>query len=445
MPRDVVALVSVEDFVGAVRVYGDRVHDLLRRSGVGPEEAVELCEAYALGLLDAVVNAPATVVDLAGWWFGRALEFTASAGAALHDSAGESVSLLAGTQGEAQTRAALATLPPTERAAVLLRDAYDLPVQAVGVALRGDSDAAAAAIASGRLHLVARYDDRQVPSLAGHSGRTTVDVVTLSRLAEGTLEAPRAAPLRRHATHCATCEDVLETLAKARRLATGLPIIAMTDADREAVLAAVESRAAAVLPSHDLVLRAVDEDHDPTPAISPLLIVTAIAAALALGILLAYVTRPETLPASTLQSTPAPVSTDLPSFDVSTPPVVPTAGTTASSTPHRTASTAVTATTPTSESTTPASRRTQPVTGPAAIVLSPSSGRPGTIIDVDGSGWVPDTTVTVTYANGDTEPATVNRRGNFATSVQASGLPGRHTVRASGSGRSATATFRVTL
>ena len=71
MPREVVALVSADDTVAAVRVHADRVHDLLLRSGCGPQEAVEVCESYAFALIDALVNAPETVGDMAGWWFSR--------------------------------------------------------------------------------------------------------------------------------------------------------------------------------------------------------------------------------------------------------------------------------------------------------------------------------------------------------------------------------------
>ena len=44
MPREVVALVSADDVVAAIRVHADRVHDLLRRSGCGVDESVEVCE-----------------------------------------------------------------------------------------------------------------------------------------------------------------------------------------------------------------------------------------------------------------------------------------------------------------------------------------------------------------------------------------------------------------
>jgi DNA-directed RNA polymerase specialized sigma24 family protein len=290
VPRDVVALVSADDFVSAVRIYADRVNDLLRRSGTSAVEAIEVTETQAFALLEAVVKAPETVIDLAGWWFARAIEH------ASHDAGNgnvavveEPISVLAGTTGEEQVRAALARLPEGERAAVVLRDGYDLPPQAVGVALRRGVESAAELTAAGRLHLIAAYDSRPAPDLSGHSGRTTVDLVSLSKLAEGTLEAPRAAALRRHISNCPACDDVLEALSKGRRLAAGLPISAMDDDAREAMIARIAARATAVLPTHEAVLRAVDEDHDPPPAVSPVIAVIVLVLALALGIAIAVI------------------------------------------------------------------------------------------------------------------------------------------------------------
>jgi hypothetical protein len=292
VPRDVVALVSADDFVGAVRVYADRVNDLLRRSGSPPLEAIEVSETQAQALLDAVVSAPETVIDLAGWWFARAIEHASSVGTpASLAEVEDPVSVLAGTSGEADVRAALAGLPEGERAAVVLRDGYDLPPQAVGVALRRGVESAAELTAAGRLHLVAAYDARPAPDLSTHEGRVTVDLVSLSRLAEGTLEAPRAAPLRRHAANCEACESVIEVLAKGRRLAAGLPISAMDDDARESLIARVAARADALLPTHEAVLRAVDEDHDPGPAVSPVIAVVVLVLAITLGIAIAVISR----------------------------------------------------------------------------------------------------------------------------------------------------------
>src|SRR5207245_9641870 len=110
--------------------------------------------------------------DRAGCGFGRALELARRLGGPA-DAADvrpdeESTSVLAGTTGEAQVRAALASLPESERTAVLLRDAYDLPPQAVAVALRRDAETTDSLVAVGRLHLVTAYYDRTPPSLSGH-------------------------------------------------------------------------------------------------------------------------------------------------------------------------------------------------------------------------------------------------------------------------------------
>jgi DNA-directed RNA polymerase specialized sigma24 family protein len=292
VPRAVVALVSADDFVSAVRVYADRVNDLLRRGGVPAAEAVDVAEGEALALLHAVVDTPETVIDLAGWWFARAIDATDEVvyepGAGPID---EPISLLAGTQGEGQIRRALARMSTIERSAVVLRDCYDLPAQAVGVALDRSTEQAAELVASGRLELVAIYDSRTVPDLAGHSSRTTVDLVSLSRLADGTLEAPRAEPLRRHLATCAACEDVLEALTKGRRLAVGLPIIAMDDESREWLIARVADEAESVLPSPDEILRALDDDGSPGPALSPVLAVVVLVLAVALGIGIAALTH----------------------------------------------------------------------------------------------------------------------------------------------------------
>jgi DNA-directed RNA polymerase specialized sigma24 family protein len=315
VPRDVVALVSADDFVSAVRVFADRANDLLRRSGVAPLEAIELCEKHTLGLLEAVATEPETVIDLAGWWFARVIELVNGREPADSAAPEDAISMLAGTPREARVRAALSALPEPEREAVVLRDCYDLPPQAVGVALHTDTDSAAELTAIGRLQLVATYDDRPAPDLSGHSGRTTVDLIALSRLAEGSLEAPRAAPLRRHLGNCAACDDVLEALAKARRLAAGLPIIAMDDQARESLIDRVATRATSTLPSHEAVLRAVDEDHDPGPAISPVVAVVVLVLALALGIaiaVLSHSSHPSTRLPTVTTSTSAPPSASPP-------------------------------------------------------------------------------------------------------------------------------------
>jgi hypothetical protein len=437
VPREVVALVSADDAIAAVRVHGDRVHDLLRRSGCGAQESVEVTESYAFALLDALVNAPETVGDMAGWWFGRALEL----GRRVGDTAAEPTedvagSVLSGTVGEAQVRAALAALPESERAAVVLRDAYDLPPQAVAVALRRDEDSAAALVAVGRLNLVARYDARPAPSLGGHTGRAPADLTTLSRLADGTLPHPRAVPLRRHVGNCAACEDVLDALAKGRRLCAGLPVLAMPDEAREAMLERVAARAMTVLPSVDEVLLAVEQDDEVQPAISPVLVIAALVVALLLGVVVAAVTRSgsaaDQLGALTQSTAPTPT----PSFSTSPTP---------STSPSRSASAKPTVSRRTS--TRPTHSATPIVLNPA-IVISPSSGPRGTSITVTGSGWAAGDDIVVRYTgpvSASRASTTADKNGRFHLSISADGLvPGSYTVQASGSSGSASQTFRQT-
>ncbi|HVS69282.1 MAG TPA: hypothetical protein VHE56_12070 [Mycobacteriales bacterium] len=436
MSRDVVALVSADDFVSAIRVYADRVNDLLRRRGIPPLEAIDVLETHALALLDAVVNAPETVIDLAGWWFARAVETTSSARRKAAAGDDETTSMLAGTESEARVRAALTSLDDAQRDAVILRDGYDLPPQAVGVALRRGSDTAAGLTARGRLALVALYDERPVPTLEAHTGRTTVNVTSLSRLADDTLDAPHASPLRRHVANCAACEEMLETLARGRRLAAGLPIIAMDDDAREAMIERISEDAAATLPSHEAVLRAVDEDHDPGPPVSPVIAVIAVVLAIALGIGVGAVSR--------ANSSLGPVA---PSSGPTLAPVTPSFSVSASPKRHRSASpSASPSTTATTTSPTPIPTLSTSAPSRAELALSPTSGRSGTNILVTGSGWVPGSRVTVSYAGKPQTGARVSSEGTFSVYVVANSvLPGNRKVLASNGEQSASATFMQQL
>lgn len=439
MPREVVALVSADDAIAAIRVHADRVHDLLRRSGCGPEESVEVTESYAFALLDALVNAPETVGDMAGWWFGRALELGRRLGGVADDVPGEaSTSVLAGTSGEAQVRAALATLPDSERAAVLLRDGYDLPPQAVAVALRRDLDTAAALVAAGRLHLVARYDDRDPPDLSAHTGRTPADLATLSRLADGTLPPQGSVGLRRHLSACVACEDTVDVLAKGRRLAAGLPVIAFPDEAREAMLARVTERAGAVLPTADEVMLAVEEDDETRPAISPLVVVFAVVVALVLGVAVAAMTRSGN-GGGTLTGQSAPtVAPVTPSFSVA-----PTQSLSVSASPSTSNSPS------TSPSRTTSAQPTKSAgngTTHPGVRISPSSGPRGTTITVTGTGWAPGDSITIRYTgpvSSSTSSAVAGAHGGWEVTITADGLvPDDYSIRATGGSGSASASFR---
>ncbi|HVT20218.1 MAG TPA: hypothetical protein VHE57_02365 [Mycobacteriales bacterium] len=438
MPRDVVALVSVDDFISAIRVYADRVNDLLRRRGIPANEAIEVLETHALALLDAVVNAPETVVDLAGWWFARAVETTTAARRKTATGGDETTSMLAGTESEERVRAALANLDDAQRDAVVLRDAYDLPPQAVGVALRREAHTAAELTARGRLALVEIYDDRRAPSLAGHEGRTLVDVTSLSRLADDSLDSPRAAPLRRHVANCAACEEMVETLARGRRLAAGLPIIAMDDDAREAMIDRVTEHAVAALPSHDAVLRAVDEDHDPGPPVSPIVAGIAVVLAIALGVAVGAISRAgHSL--GPLASNPVPTLEPVtPSFSISPSPHK-TRTRSPSPSPSLTAE-------PTVSITPLSAPPTRSAAAHPVLALSPTSGRSGTDVVVRGSGWTPGTRVYVSYAGKPQNSARVRSDGTFSTDVVANAvLPGARKVTATDGDHTITATFMQQL
>ncbi|HEU5034439.1 MAG TPA: sigma factor-like helix-turn-helix DNA-binding protein [Mycobacteriales bacterium] len=449
MPREVVALVSADDYVAAVRVHADRVHDLLRRRGCGPAESVEVCEAYAFALLDALVNAPETVGDTAGWWFGRALEL----GRRLDDDPVEpemSASVLAGTSGEGQVRAALGRLPQQERDAVMLRDAYDLPPQSVAVALGLDVDTAAAVVAVGRLHLVEAYDERPTPDLSSHTGRTPIDLGMLGRLADGSLPSPRMAPLRRHLGNCRGCEDAVELMAKGRRLCAGLPVVAMPDEAREAMLDRVTARAVAVLPTVEQVLLAIEEDEERRPAVSPIAVVLVIVLALVLGVAIAALTTAGSGDTHAFVDATPTAAAEQPSFSVSPQPSTsgsasPTATVTATAGSAATQTAAAVAT-PKHPKRTP-TRSAKPVAA-AAITVSPRQGRRGTAVTVSGTGWSPGAVVQISYSGAlasSQASAQADQHGRFTATLQANGtLPGSYTITASDGSQTATATFRQT-
>ena len=447
MPREVVALVSADDVVAAVRVHADRVHDLLRRSGCGAEESIEVCESYAFALIDALGNAPETVGDMAGWWFGRALDLGRRLGAPAAEPVTDQLdaemptSVLSGTSGEAEVRSALAQLPEQERAAVMLRDGYDLAPEAVGVALGREVEWAASLVASGRLRLASLYDGRPVPDLGAHTGRTPVDIGMLGRLTDGSLPPQRSLPLRRHVAVCSACEDVTERLAKARRLVAGLPVLAMPDDDREAMLERVAARAMTTLPSVDEVLLAIEEEDDTRPAVSPIIAIFAIVIALVLGVAVAAATSETTGSNGGLHQTAPTLAPETPSFSV---PVTPTL-TAKSAKPSKSATVTPSIT---ASSATPTTATTTAAATVATLSISPTSGPRGTTIVVTGDGWTPGVAVTLRYAGAlatSTASTTPNSRGQFKARLKANGaLPGSYTVSADNGTQNASQQFDQT-
>jgi hypothetical protein len=295
------------------------------------------------------------------------------------------------------------------------------------------------------LRLVGRYDDRIPPDLAGHTGRGAADLVALSRLADGSLVPARRVALRRHLATCVACEEVTDVLGKGRRLTSALPIIAMPDDAREAMLGRIAERAAAVLPTVDAVLLAIEQDDDIRPAISPVVVVGAIVLALILGVIIAAVTRTGGSGPIAEQSVPTigPIGGEVvPSFSVA-----PSVTASASPTPRRTRSARPVPTRSATVAPTASSSSHAPASDPA-IAVSPASGPRGTSITVTGTGWTAGDAVTLRYTgpvSSTQSAATADGSGAFSVTVRANGLvPGDYTVTASGDSGTARASFRQT-
>jgi hypothetical protein len=220
----------------------------------------------------------------------------------------------------------------------------------------------------------------------------------------------------------------------------------MDDDAREGLIERVAQRATAVLPTHETVLRVVDEDHDPGPSVSPVIAVIVLVLALALGIALGVITHDATSHPSALSSSPPPTQ----------PPVSPLFSHSAQPSPHRhksaTASPSLSATARSTASSSPSKPPQQsPTSEPThtlhpQIALSPSSGRQGTRIVVIGTDWPPNTEVLVSYAGRPAGNARVNRSGVFTGhAVANSVLPGARRVTVTDGGFSVTATFNQHL
>jgi hypothetical protein len=228
---------------------------------------------------------------------------------------------------------------------------------------------------------------------------------------------------------CSSCEDVSERLTKARRLVAGLPVLAMPDEAREAMIERVAARAMTVLPSMDEVLLAIEEEAETRPAVSPLVAIVAVVLALVLGVAVAAVTSSEAAGNSGLTQIPGDTVTspESPAFSVPATPAK------AAKSAKPSASASATPTTSASPTAT-AVATTAPPVADGVITLSPSSGPRGTRIDVTGTGWAPGVPVTVRYTGTlatSTDSVTPNKSGTFTAHVTANGaLPGTYTVSA---------------
>jgi len=448
------SVVTASDLLAVVRVHADRVHDAVRRLGCGPQAALEVVGGSGLDLVDALARDPEQVGDPIGWWFARARALGRQAIGSEQDDLPVGGGLLRRDANQVRLAEALEARPERDRAALLLRDSYDLPLSAVGTALGLDAGAAAEVVGRARLAFLPSLVEGPVPSLDGHRA----DLGALSRLAESGPVATRDATTRRHAQSCDRCASIIDAQERARRLLSGLTVVALPEADRERLLSRIERRARAVLPAAVAVAPQEAEPPDEPRRLLPLPVV-------ALGLLLAtaagagigfYESRsPSTTPIAVLA--PAPAST---SAAATPPPVVARpAATPPTPTPtDRVPVDVITITpspspiqTPTpqvSDSTSPSPPATPSATGtpsstpgsdPLTLLLNPAAGPNGTAVQVTGSGWQPGATVTVRYLGprgadtGSTARAVVDTQGRFSTTLTArdpNRLPGRHSVRA---------------
>jgi hypothetical protein len=350
--------------------------------------------------------------------------------------------VLGGDDAQVRLAEALEARPARDRAALLLRDSYQLPLRSVATVLGCDVDAAAEVVGAARLAFLPALAGGEAPAPLQH-----VPLGDLARLAEGGPAAAREAGARRHVQGCARCAAVVDAQERARRLLTGLTVVALPDADRERLLGEVGERAHAVLPAAppptDPEVTWLEEPRRPySLSLMALGLVVAVGAGLGLGALLhrdggiTALGGQDTVPLVT----PAPVIT-------AAPPASPSP--TLSPSPRVFDVTPSPTPTPTATSSASASPSDVPLT----LALDPASGPANTEITVSGLGWTPGADVIVRFMNrvgnqaGATVSVVADEAGSFVVTLTAhddSGLPGQNNVIAEDGTHTASATFTIT-
>ena len=426
-------MTTADELLAVVRVHADRVHDAVRRLGCAPDVAIEVVERSALDLVQAA--RAGDLEDPVGWWFARARVLARQVAGAGQDSTDDALPIgggvLGGDANQVRLAEALESRPERERAALLLRDSYDLPAHSVGTVLNLDANGAMEVVGAARLAFLPALLRGPSLSLAGH----LVDLASLARLSEGGQPAARDATTRRHTQSCVRCAEALDAMERARRLLSGLTVVALPDAEREALLARVEARAQQALPMALLDEEDEDWDEEPHRPYSLSLITLGMVVALGVGIgggilasrghntsVEAQVRNFDQVTAAPVIVVPAPLISPTPLLTAS--PAARVTYLPPSQTPEPTFTASETATA--SPSSTP-----QPT-----VTIDPASGPNDTLITVSGTLWTPNATIDVSYrsqigAVGATATVQADASGSFMTTIQAhdpNPIPGPHQV-----------------
>lgn len=369
---------SADRALALVRVHLDRVHDAVLRTGCGPADAVEVVRATALALVERSAVEPGPADEAVGRWF-------ADADAAGRQVAGPA-STLPGDDRQRGLQSAIDELPDGQRLAVLLRDAYDLPLAAVAAALGRDLPSTERVLGAAR---------RALPTADALHGLTVL----------GVSPAVRSDVLRS-----------VEDLAHRR-----LPLARPRSGSRR-VAAAVPAQVLPVEPAPRLL----------SPLLAALSVVLAVLAGTGVGLLLGRQDGPQpgagadsALPSGVAYVTPQPSVTAVPP-----PPTV-------AEVRPRTEVIVV----PPSPLPTPSPTPT-PTPTPAAVPaleLSPAEGPNDTALTVTGTGFAPGDSVRLDYLDhtgvptGSSAVAVADDTGSLSTPLVAqdpAGTPGPHTVTA---------------
>lgn len=341
-------IVSAEQVAAVTDAYLDRMADLARRLEVPVPAVGEVTRRAGVAMVDACVREPETVLDILGCWAAniRVLAGRARTGTPTGMPAAVASSVV-GSPEEADTGdvAAVSTgrearrlatvlegLDEHHRLALLMRDSYDAPAEAVAVALGVTAAESVVIVAEARLRLMEGINGRPAPTLAGHDVIAGISLGTLGALADGSADDsdPAVRLRRRHVGGCQACASILDSQNRARVVLAGLPVLSLPDATRATTLKAILGRASSGLPSAAEVEAAVARDTRVLPAA---VVGVALALALLIGVGVGAILRHSK---ATAGQSPTPSSSGL---ILSTPSASATPKKTARATPSATDST----------------------------------------------------------------------------------------------------------